>query len=215
MHFAFVQFKTYSIQEGDFILTKTQLLQIVLSDYETISDMLKKTYKEELITTVAELVDFDPLELAQFPMGGYSKGKTSGSYQYVIEDLLRNTDKYDWVYEHLKDSVSREVFTNLIRYRIIPDMEFLKVTYDNKNPQYFDNDIIACDENEVFVDCGGFTGDTALKYMEYFYEYKKIYVYESSSNNYDKCKENLASYANIQIRNAGVGEFSDQIKIPV
>ena len=207
--------KTYSISGGKSMLTETQLLQTVLSNYENISDMLKQTSQEEFIYTVANLLKFDPLKLEQFPMGGYSKGKTSGAYQYVIEDLLRNTDKYDWVYQHLEDSISREVFTNLIRYRIIPDMEFIKAAYDNKNPQYFDKNIITCDENEVFVDCGGFIGDTVLKYIECFHDYKKMYVYEPSSDNYDKCKENLSTHSNILVRNAGVGEFFDNIPMDV
>lgn len=192
-----------------------ELLKIVFGDYNGISDMLKTLSYNEIVDLVAKLFNTEPSQLLKLPMGGYSKGRTSGAYEYVLEDLLRNTDKYDWVYNHLEDDISRAVFTNLIRFRIVPDMQFIRAAYDGNNPQYFDKTIVSCDENEVFADCGGFIGDTALKYIECFNDFKRMYVYEPSSDNYGKCKDNLSSYNSIVVRNAGVGEFSDNMYMDV
>ncbi len=139
-------------------------------------------------------------------MGGYSKGKLSGAYQYVLQDLIKNIEYYDWIYEKLEDDISVKVFTNLIQYRIIPDWTYIKQAFDAENPQYFDKDIICCGKDEVFVDCGGYIGDTTETYIEQYKEYKKIYVYEPSSDNIAACRKNLEKYERIKIRNCGVGE---------
>lgn len=196
-------------------MNSEELLQIVLGNYEGISTMLKEISKEELIKCVSGIFNIDVDKLQELHIGLYSKGRQDGAYKFVVEDLIRNTDKYDWVYNHLEDETSREVFTNLVRYRIVPDMQFIKAAYDGGNPQYFDKGIINCDKNEVFVDCGGFIGDTALKYIECFNVYKAMYVYEPSLDNYVKCRNNLSSYSDINVRNAGVGETSDNMYMDV
>lgn len=67
-------------------------------------------------------------------MGGYSKGRTSGVYHFVLQDLLKNVEHYDWLYTRLEDESSRRTFNSLIAYRQYPHQEFLKTVYDGKHP---------------------------------------------------------------------------------
>ena len=182
-----------------------------LSNYSAMSSMLKTYSYEEILNAAAKLANVPPEALERNPMSGYSKGMTSGAYRFTLLDLLKNIRHYDWLYSRLEDNASLQVFANLIRYRIIPDQSFLKAAYDSKHPQYFDKGIVSCDENEVFVDCGGFTGDTTEEFIRQFRNYKQIYVYEPSLDNIQTCRNNLSKYDRVAVRPCGVGEKSDAL----
>lgn len=177
-----------------------------ISDYQNLSLLLKEYSYQDILQRASEELGIKPSDLEEFPMGGYSKGKLSGAYKYVLQDLIKNIGYYDWLYEKLEDETSIRVFTNLMQYRILPDMAYIRQAFDADNHQYFDGDIVVCDENEVFVDCGGFIGDTTEAFIAQYRKYKKIYVYEPSGDNILSCKKNLEKYPGIEIRNCGVGE---------
>lgn len=184
-----------------------------LEDYSGISQMLKTHSYEEILTAASAVGQLTPEELEHHPMGGYSKGRTSGAYHFVLEDLLKNVDHYDWLYSRLEDEASRRIFNSLMAYRLYPSPEFLKMAYDGEHPQYFDQNIVACSEQEVFADCGGFTGDTAENYIRTFGKYKRIYVYEPSRENAAVCRKNLSKYKRVTVRKCGVGEKDSSLAI--
>lgn len=183
------------------------------SSYPGISEMIKKYSYTDLVQYVASACHIEPNELENVPMGGYSKGKLSGVYHFVLEDLKKNIDRYDKVYAMLGDDISRMVFTHLIQFRLVPDLQFVRKAYDANNAQYFDKDIVSYGKDEVFVDCGGFIGDTSEEYIRHNPNYKRIYIYEPSDDNIAACRTNLAKYSNITIRNCGVGEKNEFLSI--
>lgn len=182
-----------------------------LRRYDSMSSMLKTHSYEEILNAAAEMADIPPETLEQYPMGGYSKGMTSGAYHFTLLDLLKNIQHYDWLYSRLEHDASRLVFANLVAYRLFPVQDFIKAAYDGKHPQYFDKGIVSCDENEVFVDCGGFTGDTTEEFIRQFRKYKRIYVYEPSPDNLQTCRHNLSKYDRVTVRPCGVGEKSNTL----
>jgi hypothetical protein len=50
-----------------------------LNDYAGISRMLKTHSYEEILTAASDVGQLTPEELEQYPMGGYSKGRTGVS----------------------------------------------------------------------------------------------------------------------------------------
>jgi len=88
-------------------------------------------------------------------------------------------------------------------------MDYIRASYNMsfKYSQYFDEDIFRFGKNEVFVDCGGYIGDTAEEFIKRCENYNHVYVYEPLMENYIKCQSNLANYKNITIRQAGVGRI--------
>lgn len=174
--------------------------------YHGISTILKNYTYHEIVSVVSQLTSLPVERLETWPIGGYSKDKASGAYHFVLEDLIQNIERYDWLYGKLADEVSKNIFTALMQFRLAPDLQFVRLAYDGVNHQYFDSSIVSCDENEVFVDCGGFTGDTTEDYIRQYGVYKKIYVYEPSDDNIEFCRNNLEKYKNVVVRRAGVGE---------
>lgn len=177
-----------------------------LQNYQGISAILKNNTYEEIVSLVSELTTVPPESLVQWPMGGYLKDSRGSAYRFVLEDLLRNVNYYDWLYEGLADDISKNVFTSLMQYRLIPGVQFLKKAYDGINHPYFDPAIVSCDENEVFVDCGGFVGDTTVDFIRQYDTYKKIYVYEPSGDHMELCRKNLENFENVSFKLCCVGE---------
>lgn len=57
--------------------------------------------------------------------------------------------------------------------------------------QYFD-EVIKLDDNEIFADIGVFDGQTSLNFINHVNnKYKKIYLFEPDSGNYENTKANL------------------------
>jgi FkbM family methyltransferase len=68
-------------------------------------------------------------------------------------------------------------------------------------------DLIKCDENEVFVDCGAFDGDSILMFIkQYGGKYKSIYGYELTPATYKEALENTMGHERIYLRNAGISD---------
>lgn len=186
-----------------------------LSSYGTMSAMLKSRAYPDILSAAAFLAQGTPEALEQYPTCEYARGMTGGAYRFVLRDLLKNVQHYDRLYDRLADAESRRVFANLIGYRILPAQSFLQAAYNGEHPQYFDKSIVSCDENEVFVDCGGRTGGTAEEFVRRFGDYKRLYVYEPSDGNIQACRDNLKKYRNITVRQCGVGERADSRDIPI
>lgn len=138
---------------------------------------------------------------------------TSGAYRFTLKDLLKNIGHYDWLYSRLEDETSRLVFANLTAYRVLPLESFLKAAYDGEHPQYFDKGIVSCGAEEVFVDCGGFTGDSAEEFIRQFGEYRRIYVYEPNGDNAETCRKTLSKYRRVTVRPCGVGERPEGLSV--
>lgn len=177
-----------------------------LKSFELISELITSYSPGEIVETVADLCDIDKDELASSQMGCRSKGGTSGCYYNVLEDLKENIQHYKWLYSMLSDEISKKVFLNLMRYRVFPSLKYIKNACDKNHDQYFDEDIIHCDNDEVFVDCGGFIGHTTESFIDNYKDYKRVYIYEPLQANVVKCRNAIKNYKNVCLRPFGVGK---------
>lgn len=80
-----------------------------------------------------------------------------------VSYLENNIQKYRNAYRLLEDEFSRKVF--LARMKKVYLMGDISEVVSPYTEEYFDENVILTDE-EVFIDCGGFDGDTAVKFIE-------------------------------------------------
>lgn len=127
-------------------------------------------------------------------------------YKILLEDLLENFSEYEKVYNLLCDDISKQIFLDICFWRLTRRSKFLVEAYKKtKGEQYFE-DFEKLNNNEIFVDCGGYTGDSAESFIKYVRKYQKIYIYEADSKNIEKARQNLGENYNIIFKNVGVGE---------
>jgi len=81
----------------------------------------------------------------------------------TVEYLEANLENYKKAYQLLEDDFSRRVY--LARMRKMYLMRSMAEVVRPHEESYFDEKVVLTD-HEVFIDCGGFDGDTSLQFIE-------------------------------------------------
>lgn len=129
--------------------------------------------------------------------------------------LHRNIDDFIWLYEKLCDYRSKKtlyaILNNWYCYDFITTQEAKEEMYSD----YFDLDLVKCNEEEVIADLGAYTGDTILSYLNNYGKdcYKKIYCYEITSEIFEMLKVNLKEFKNIDFRLKGIGNKEEKLSL--
>lgn len=132
----------------------------------------------------------------------------NGKYDVIydrVHMLTEHREDLIWLYNKLGDYRSKLVLTNTLYNWISFDSTYIRNMHEGNFKDYYDLDLLSCDENEVIVDIGAYTGDSALDYIETYRKYKKIYCYEITPQSVEAMKTNLQDYINVEIINKGLG----------
>ncbi len=111
---------------------------------------------------------------------------------------------YSKLYSDLADEKSKEVFEKVINFKISFDYNFMKGFTNNHSEQYFDKELIPKIKDIVFLDGGGYVGDTATEVIKNFPDFKKIYLIEPIAQNIRIAKRELGHHKNIEFLACGV-----------
>jgi FkbM family methyltransferase len=155
----------------------------------------------------------------------YNKYKLWGSFYpekgiFELSDnraraLVEHIQDFEWLYSHLCDYRSKKILVNILYYWLLSDFNKIKQIQDNLFHQYFDLDIIKCDNNEVFLDIGAYIGDTLVSYINTFGKecYKRIYCYEIMPSNIDYIEKNieLLNLKNVIVKSKGASNKSSSL----
>lgn len=122
--------------------------------------------------------------------------RKSASYFEEHHDDIMRIEKY------LSDAKSRKVWKQMLQFRKTMDYK----CHPGMEPeQYFVDGIIKLDENEVFIDCGGYDGKTSLDFIRKVSgKYKKIVIFEPDPNCLPMINKNVPSDKRINVIPKGV-----------
>ena len=136
-----------------------------------------------------------------------------GDYQLAenrADALVKHREDFEWIYKVLKDYRSKRILVNILYYWLMSDPKKIKQIHDQTFNQYFDLDIVTCSKKEVFVDIGGFIGDTLVSYKKNFGAgcYRKMYCYEIAPANIEYIKKNIKLFNldNVTVREKGASD---------
>lgn len=125
-------------------------------------------------------------------------------YIGIQQDFADHLAKYLGLFMTLSDEKSRRVLDGLVGYRLDYDALQADAVADEYSQQYFDEELITCSGKDVFIDLGGYDGDTAEKFIQYSGgAYDKIYVFEPDENLLRSAVKRLQPYKNIEFVPAG------------
>ena len=128
-------------------------------------------------------------------------------YIGIQEDFSQNIPRHLGVFLSLVDDKSREVHDGLIQYRLKYDASYADAVADQYDRQYFDEKLISFSNDDVFVDLGGYDGDTVEKYIQFGSNvYKKIYLFEPDGSILERAKVRLKDFNHIEF--VPTGAFS-------
>lgn len=109
-----------------------------------------------------------------------------------ISYLEENAAKYKKAYSVLEDDFSKSVYLNRMKKAYF-DKDISPIVSD-AGEEYFDSKVLLTDE-EVFVDCGGFDGDTALKFVNRTNgRFEKIIIFEPEEEKEEIIRKRMKDY---------------------
>jgi len=127
-----------------------------------------------------------------------------------LKDLFENIKQYEKTYGLLEDNYSQRVFSDICEWRYSRNSSLLIDAYSlSKNKQYLEP-FERLNEEEVFVDCGGYIGDSSMDLISYAGGVEKIWLYEADDRNIKAAKDNLLG-TNTNFRNVGVSDKAGEL----
>lgn len=130
---------------------------------------------------------------------------------YALRDnfLTRNESRVETVTNMLADEKSKKTYTGMVNFRktgLKKDFPFS--TYEKR--AYF-TDKISLDKDEVFIDCGAFTGDTVDQFLKLCKHYKHIVAFEPDSDCFLALTKKHGDNPKITLINGGVYDSDGEI----
>lgn len=122
------------------------------------------------------------------------------------EFFSENENSFYELFNNLSDALSRESFSYYLTSRLNNNWDYIeKYVDDSGNIPAFMN----LTKNEIVIDCGAYTGDTLLSYIDKIGEFEEYYAWEPDNENYNKLREN-SEYLNLNIKILKLGAWKNK-----
>jgi FkbM family methyltransferase len=117
---------------------------------------------------------------------------------------VKNVEGLSWLYESLNDDRSRKTLVGFMTGRLTGDYRAYAEIFAPDN--YFVSGIVILTDEEVFVDCGAFDGDTVKELIKRKPRFKKIIAFEADGANCSRLNSYIAEnkLANIVVHHNAV-----------
>jgi len=126
-----------------------------------------------------------------------------GGGLFTYEYCLEHAEEIRTVYDMLCDDLSKQVYADVINFRISGKTEYLRKITTPKNEVY--TEIIKPDAEDVYVDLGAYNGDTIAEFLECTGgKYSYIYALEPDNRNYKKLLKSAEGLENAELLNCAV-----------
>lgn len=133
-------------------------------------------------------------------------GKGLFTYNYLCE----HNDEFNEAYKLLADEKSKEVFTDVLRFKISGDTKYLFRCESEKKEVY--ENILCLNDEEYIVDLGAYDGDTIREFTEYTNgKYEKITAFEPDEKNFKKLTAKTEFMKNITRYNLGAWDKEETL----
>ncbi|MBD5456948.1 MAG: FkbM family methyltransferase, partial [Lachnospiraceae bacterium] len=122
-------------------------------------------------------------------------------HEMVYEDFVIHLAGYRRTYSLLQDDWSKKILLERIRCYLLSS----PITSSGAEKQYFDPDIITLIPDEILVDGGMYTGDTAQSFFQFSNDqYRQYYGFEPDERNFLAAENNLKGKGNLTLVRKGL-----------
>lgn len=140
------------------------------------------------IVNVIDYFALSALEPQLFPPPDFCKNNR--------KDISENRNKYLWLRDIFEDPISLKTLEDIVAFRYSFNLNYMTSFSFRINEQYFES-FVSLSENEVFVDGGGFDGETTKEFIKKVPKYGKIYFFEPFMEMLNIAERKLSSYPNV------------------
>jgi FkbM family methyltransferase len=131
---------------------------------------------------------------------------------FVKEERLEIREHCDWyqtLFAKLADDESRRTLIDITRFRLTANPEHMTGYTVRLSDQYFED--FMCYDQEVFVDAGGFDGDTTEEFITRYPNYRGVFLFEPSSKNMLAAKKRLSGRGAIAFKEMGLSDVRETL----
>ena len=197
---------------------------VIDKNFYQLIEQLKKLSEDEIFNVIKEKFLALPTDIQNSLEIYFQKFAYWGSLDHQKEDyeeikrransLCKHLDDFVWLYENLGDYRSKKLLYAIMNNWYQYDFITLGECMENAYQDYFDLDLVHCNELEVFVDLGAYTGDSILSFLDNYNEqYQKIYAYEMTESSFSELKENVKKYPNIHCYKKAISDCDKMVAL--
>lgn len=99
-----------------------------------------------------------------------------------LENMLGKLESY------VEDEISKNLIRSRVEFFLTGDLSCVK-NMPRTEKEYFSEEYYHISEDEVFVDCGAYIGDTISSFVSYAGSYKTIYALEPDTQNFSRLEK--------------------------
>jgi len=125
-------------------------------------------------------------------------------------ELQVHIDAWQTIHDRLADDASRQVLRDVLLFRLTADAEHMRGYTVRVMEQYFEPFMEY--GREVFVDAGGFDGDTSEAFAARYPDYRKIFLFEPSAHNIARARERLAGLRDVAFFPIGLSRAPGRLR---
>ncbi len=134
----------------------------------------------------------------------------AGGGLFSREFIIKNEEKFDFIYSKLADEESRRVYLDILNFKVSGKIGYLLRSFCDKKEVY--KDILQLSKSENIIDLGAYDGDTIREFCEFTNNsYSYITALEPDEKNYKKLIKNTDGMPNIKCLNMGVWDKKDTL----
>lgn len=127
------------------------------------------------------------------------------------DDVASHLHQYQWLASRLADGISRETLRKVINFRSTGDLAHMEGFALALDRQYFEV-FVRLDEGEVFVDGGGFDGQTALAFRDCCPSYQAIHLFEPSPAPMETARRRLSNDRRVHFIQKGLYDSQTRLR---
>lgn len=123
-----------------------------------------------------------------------------------------NREAGRWLSDLFEDEESQRVLRRLFSFRGSYNLRYLRGFRDCQEVQYFEDFLPLDAEDAVFVDVGGFDGQTTREFVRRVPGYEHVYVFEPDQANFQTCSDALRDFDRISLLPVGAGRKEEVVR---
>lgn len=120
------------------------------------------------------------------------------------EHFSSHAAEWEALYTSLADAESRQTLQDVVRYRMTANPEYMRRYQVRLKNQYLEDFMQY--SAEVFVDAGGYDGDTTEEFCRRYPDYSKVFLFEPSARNMRAAHKRLELYRDIIFLEKGLSD---------
>lgn len=188
-------------------------------------DYIKNNAKDTLVIICMMMIYNDVIKQLESMNVKYIFSDIDGTLGYLpCPKLYENMGKLKKVSDLLIDNFSKDVYLNIVKARIFQNYSFelsgnIFTHSLITGPQYFDSQFFKYYDNEVFIDCGAYDGDSIVEFFMFMNRMNlkncEAYAFEPDKINYEKVLKTIKDYNldKVKVFNYGVSNFNNRINM--